>query len=364
MIICVFNFCPIVVMGFGRIAGVLSVVIAALALVLANLDKHQKYTVLSPLLYYPSRLAWKSGFMYDKMIKKIDDTNFRLLGDASSVDEFMGWEVGSEDVIIVTFPKSGTHYGLQMALQSMSEASEDTAEIESIHHWMVLPELLTSKSVAPCNDPKILHMLNHRELAPLGKGTLFGTHLDYGHTPHNKDAKYVVMARDPVAVLLSLQSMIGKILGRLGPQLEELAEMLQLIAGGWAEYNLEWWKHRHETNVLYLFYEDAVQDPVGTVQTLRKFLGKSSDEAVEGRIVERSNAAYMKKRHKAFDPPVCKDMLPIQAPTGGESVMVNKAKAKVDSKQVPSEVRKRIRDYCQRVFAGTDFPITKWPGCQ
>jgi len=235
--------------------------------------------------------------------------------------------------------------------------------METIHHFFTAPEIITKKALAKCVDKKFLHIGNTKELAPLGDAALYATHLDFHHTPFRKDAKYIVMARDPVDVLLSMHSMVGKILGRLGPRKAELLIMLMQRSGGWAEFNLEWWKHRHEENVLFLFYEDAVKDPPGMVAAVTKFLGRPVDSEIAARVLHRSSVKYMKERQAVFDPPGCMPMpMPLEKPSKkGEGMMVNKGKS--GGKELDSHTRRQIREYCQRVFAGSDFPLEKWPGC-
>lgn len=345
---------------------IIGVFVAIFAGIIQMLDAGPKYEVLSHLLYPLFRFGWAFGIMPKIMLKKIDDTSFHLLGDASSKDEILSWKIDAGDVVVATFAKSGTHLSLQTVVQIMSGASEATGDgLQTIHHAVACPEIVTAKAVAKCEDKKIMHAGNLHGRSATGDVAIWGTHLDYHHTPSRKDAKYLIMARDPVDVILSLQSMISKILGRVGPRKHELLPMLETASGGWAEFNLEWWKHRHDANVMFVFYEDAVKDPKAMVANFTKFLGKPDDPDIAARVLERSSVAYMKARHKVFDPPTCMEMdMPLQKPKNTkESMMVNKGKAGRGAKEIDDATRQRIREYCQRVFKGSDFPIEKWPGC-
>ena len=130
------------------------------------------------------------------------------------------------------------------------------------------------------------------------------------------------------------------------------------------EFSLRW-KHRHEENVLFFLFEDAVEDPPAMVAAITKFLGKPADPEVAARVLERSSVKCMKERHAVFDPPPCLEPpVPVKKPAvKGESVMVNKGKSGSGAKELDEDTRRQIREYCQRVFAGSDFPLAKWPGC-
>lgn len=335
--------------------------------IVKNLDESSRYEVISRVLYPLFRVGWTTGVLPKfVMLKPIDDTTFRLLGDVSSKDEILSWQVGDDDVVVATYAKSGTHLTIQTALQIMSNASVATGDdMKTLHHFVGIPEIVTTKAVSKCEDKGILTQSNHKELAPLGKSTLWATHLDYHHTPHNANTKYVVMARDPVDVLLSLHSMVSKMLGRLAPRKEELVPMLESASGGWAEFNLEWWKHKDEENVLFVFYEDAVKDHASVIASMTRLLGKPQDSELAQHVLERSSVAYMKARHAVFDPPPCMELsLPIKKPSAkDESMMVNKGKAGSGAKQIDEYTRRHIREYCQRVFSNSDFPFWKFPSC-
>merc|ERR1711953_583602 len=97
--------------------------------------------------------------------------------------------------------------------------------------------------------------------------------------------------------------MVSKMLGRLAPRKEELVPILESASGGWAEFNLEWWKHKDEENVLFVFYEDAVKDHASVIASITRLLGKPQDLELAQHVLERSSVAYMKARHAVFDPP-------------------------------------------------------------
>lgn len=356
-------------MSVCRAIAVCGALLALLAsVIVAQLDEGSKYEFLSRLTYPLFRFGWSTGHLHFLIFKNIDDTNFKLpaAGDAKSKNEFLSWRVGSGDVVVSTFSKSGTHLAVRTVIQVMSDASEATGDsMESIHHSASAPEIITDRSIKKCRDDNILTLRNAKALAPLGEASLFGTHLDYHHVPHHEDAKYLVMARDPVDILLSMHTQLDKMLGRIAPRKGEVVNMLRLSSGGWAEFNLEWWKHRNESNVLFYFFEDAVKDPPAFVRAIMGFLGKPKDPEVLGRVLERSSFAYMKKRHETVDPPKCMNIPPpITRPlTSLKSVMANKGEVNRGHKEIDDETKKQVREYCQQVMAGSDFPVERLKGC-
>merc|ERR1719343_1443201 len=117
-----------------------------------QLDETSKYEVLSRILYPVFRVGWKTGALPKYvMLKTIDDTKFRLLGDVSSKDEFLSWRARDDDVVVATYAKSGTHFTMQTTLQILSDASAATGDdMETIHHYLGCPEIVTTKAVSKC----------------------------------------------------------------------------------------------------------------------------------------------------------------------------------------------------------------------
>ena len=64
---------------------------------------------------------------------------------------------------------------------------------------------------------------------------------------------------------------------------------------------LAWWEHRHDDNVLILFFEDLKEDHEGYVRRIAKFMGIDCDEETIARVVHTTTHAEMAKHHSKFD---------------------------------------------------------------
>ncbi len=63
---------------------------------------------------------------------------------------------------------------------------------------------------------------------------------------------------------------------------------------------LPWWTHRHDSNVLFLTYEEMQKDLAPVVRAIASFIGLSDvTEDVVQRVVELSSFAAMKSDSKA-----------------------------------------------------------------
>ena len=64
---------------------------------------------------------------------------------------------------------------------------------------------------------------------------------------------------------------------------------------------LVWWEHRHDDDVLFLFFDDLKEDHAGCVRRIAKFTGIDCDEALLARVVHTTTHAEMVQHHSKFD---------------------------------------------------------------
>jgi hypothetical protein len=72
--------------------------------------------------------------------------------------------------------------------------------------------------------------------------------------------------------------------------------------GPWLRHVANWWAHRTDPNVLFLRYEDLVNDLAGSLRRIADFCDlEVAPERFPG-IVERCRFAFMKEHESQFDP--------------------------------------------------------------
>ena len=65
----------------------------------------------------------------------------------------------------------------------------------------------------------------------------------------------------------------------------------KIVHGDWFDFNLSWWQHRDDPNVLIITYEDMKTDIYGVIKKMSDFIKKPISDEVLNKIV----------KHTAFD---------------------------------------------------------------
>ena len=172
-----------------------------------------------PVLMLLMRVGWATGIMPQLVLKKFlapdDGPSFyflrRAMSDSWYQNKVLKWTPRNEDIVLATFPKSGTHLMAQLLVQTTT----DGEEFDTIHHKMLVPEMEKLDPEA-CGDAKLLTLENYQTLLRANKPGVIVTHLPPAAVRHGK-GKYVVMIRNPLDTLVSMHSQFSRILGAGAP---------------------------------------------------------------------------------------------------------------------------------------------------
>eukprot|EP00928_Gymnodinium_smaydae_P066178 TRINITY_DN49226_c0_g1_i1.p1 TRINITY_DN49226_c0_g1~~TRINITY_DN49226_c0_g1_i1.p1 ORF type:complete len:390 (+),score=61.71 TRINITY_DN49226_c0_g1_i1:104-1171(+) len=65
----------------------------------------------------------------------------------------------------------------------------------------------------------------------------------------------------------------------------------------------DFWEHRHDKRVCFFFFDDLLQNHLGCVQRMQRFMDLEPDEAVVQKVLKQSTHEYMSKadQHSKFD---------------------------------------------------------------
>ena len=111
---------------------------------------------------------------------------------------------------------------------------------------------------------------------------------------------------------------------------------------------LVWWEHRHDDDVLFLFFDDLREDHAGCVRQIAKSTGIDCDEALLARVVHTTTHAEMVRHHSKFDAHNLAMMLAKkfgEEPPTEFSGRVRKDGGKSgDGQKLPPEVRQYIKE--------------------
>jgi hypothetical protein len=193
--------------------------------------------------------------------------------------------IRSDDVFLVTYPKSGTTLLQMMLYQLTSQGEMDFPHIDSISPWF---------------ERELAHGWPQNLEVPSPR--FFKSHLRFSMLP--RGARSIYLARDPGDILVSAYHHYCLITG-MSHDFERFADAFlagRVQFGSWFEHMRSWWPHRHDPEVLFLRYEEVVADLPGTARKIAGFCGLDLDERDLPRIVERCSLAFMKHHPEKFDP--------------------------------------------------------------
>jgi hypothetical protein len=213
------------------------------------------------------------------ILNGLDYMRFRLLDYTPRPD----------DIFIVTYPRSGTTW-MQMIIHQLSS----DGNMDFIHISERVPFFerfrLTRKDIDSLPGPR-----------------LFKTHLGYGG-PFWKSipkgpCKYIYVARDGRDVATSYYHFYRTHL-RFKGTFEDFFRLFmqgRVQYGSWFRHVAGWWAHRNDPNVLFLSYEELLEDTAGSLERIANFCGFSLPPEKMPELLERCSFAYMKKHESKFD---------------------------------------------------------------
>jgi hypothetical protein len=190
-----------------------------------------------------------------------------------------------DDIFIVTYPRSGTTWMQMILYQLTTDGSMDFPHIYEYCPWFER----SSRSALGF------------EARPSPR--LFKSHLTYRKIPKGP-CKYIYVARDGKDVAFSYYHLYRSYNGFEGMFLEFFDRFLRgkVKFGSWFEHVRGWWRHRDDPNVLFLRYEDLLDDLEGGIRKIIAFCRFEIAPEQMPTILERCRFPFMKQRESQFDP--------------------------------------------------------------
>ncbi|XP_015777139.1 PREDICTED: estrogen sulfotransferase-like isoform X1 [Acropora digitifera] len=240
---------------------------------------------------------WRSLAHY-----RIKGMNFpaRDTNDPAKLEQFLSnFQTKSDDVFVVSYPKSGTTW---------------TQEIV----WQIHNEGKVSKEIIGRRVPYLefvtVEYTEKPDFEALPSPRLIKTHLTADAIPKGSDessrCKYIYISRNPKDISVSLFLFIKGMTGA-----ENTMEnayngpwefFVDLFIEGdvpyskWNDHVLSWWKHREDPNVLFLKYEEMQKDLPSHVRRIADFLQKPLSDEIIDRIAEQCTFKEMTRNPKTF----------------------------------------------------------------
>ena len=122
----------------------------------------------------------------------------------------------------------------------------------------------------------------------------------FGKCLRETNAKIIICMRNIKDNLASFyhfyetNSELGNFRGSFSEFLK-LAEKKKLIHGDWFDFNLGWWRLRHNPNILFLKFEDLVQHLPRQVERIAEFIGKRYSAQLINTVCKNVDFSVMKR---------------------------------------------------------------------
>ncbi|XP_051011646.1 sulfotransferase 6B1-like [Acomys russatus] len=202
---------------------------------------------------------------------------FSTMSSEELLDSLDSFEAREDDIFLVSYPKSGTHW---------------VAEII---------ENIPNAGIALTSPIELGNISKFEELKMIPKRRVIPTHLNYSMLPvtaKQKQCKIIYIVRNPKDTAVSLFHYYRD--NPNLPSMESWASFLELflrgdvVYGSWFDHVLSWEEHKNDKNVLFLFYEEMKKDFVKSLKKITAFLGINVNDSEISKITQNTSFSEMK----------------------------------------------------------------------
>ncbi|XP_069393450.1 sulfotransferase family 2, cytosolic sulfotransferase 3 isoform X2 [Paralichthys olivaceus] len=202
-----------------------------------------------------------------------------------SLEYAQHFSVEDTDVFAVTYPKSGTVW-MQEILPLVLNGG-DLTPIQTIPNWDRVPWL----------EEKRLSIVVDKLISPRALVTHFPYHL-MPASFHTSKAKVIYVIRNPKDVLVSsyyFHQMAGFLEdpGTLDEFIEKFLDG-RVMFGKWTDHVKSWRHTELGDRIMYISYEEMVQDLPAALKRISGFVGKNLSEDIIQKIAENCTFESMK----------------------------------------------------------------------
>lgn len=267
---------------------------------------------------------------------------------AHNLDEIINhFQAREDDIVIATYPKSGTTWMSEIVDLVLNDGDIEKSRRDAIFQKVPMLEFRVPGEVPPGSEI----------LESVPSPRVIKTHLPVPLFPKSlwdKNVKLIYVARNPKDVAVSFYHFDK--MNQLHPDPGTWEEYVERFIqgnvgfGSWGAHVRDWWNLRQQKNMLYVFYEDMLEDPSCEIRKVVKFLGKDFSEEVVERICQHTSFKAMKEN-------------PLTNYTSLSSTIMDQSISPFMRKGICGDWKnhftvaqsERLDEYYQREMSGTDL---------
>ncbi|KAL3194002.1 hypothetical protein MRX96_001916 [Rhipicephalus microplus] len=220
--------------------------------------------------------------------KHVDGVSLHGWYHEDMIRSALSYKPRSDDIFIVTYPKSGTTWMQYVILSILGEGNVPKTFAEY---------MLTSPH---------LELFGEDGVEKMPRPGLIKTHLPFHKAPYSPEAKYVCVARNVYDVCVSYYYHTRGLtpISVKDVSFATFHDMFttgKLSYGDYFDHVLSWYERRDNPNVLFFTYEDVKKDHQLWVLNIAKFLGENyaqafrKDPELLRKVVNASSLSNMKQ---------------------------------------------------------------------
>ncbi|GFQ67945.1 sulfotransferase 1E1 [Trichonephila clavata] len=209
-------------------------------------------------------------------------------------EEYDSFQARGDDIYVVSYPKTGTTWLQEIVYLIHSNADVNSAKKVDLDKRF--PYIEHSKT-------------NFNEVKNMSSPRFLKTHLPYSLLPQDilqKQCKLIYITRNPRDVAVSYYHFACMLKEtQYKGTFEQFFQRFLLdrpTYGPFLLHNLEFWNHRHDGNVLFLFYEDLKKDLSANLKKVAEFLNRNLTSEELNAIEEYCNFKNMAKNRSTALP--------------------------------------------------------------
>ncbi|XP_072050078.1 sulfotransferase 1B1-like [Amphiura filiformis] len=233
-----------------------------------------------------------------------DGITFPPLVKASNLDAMKTWQVREDDIFVVTYPKSGTHWMFEIVNLIVNKG--DPAKFDR-SRMPTAPELNVNIDLSAMQgdvEAITASPAGYEIIDGWNSPRIIGTHMHERFMPPDawkKKVKIVYLGRNPKDVFCSSAAFS---LPLLPPEMQDFNNFVKVclltdtvVMGTWFQHVLGYEKRFNDDNFLFVKYEDLHKDLLGEVRKIATFLGRPLSDEIAEKVVHFSTLGEMKKTY-------------------------------------------------------------------